>query len=482
MILSRNRSWIFLFFVVLFGITASTVLFFAFGYRYSFERGIFIYSGSVTIKTIPETVSIEIDGESIPKKRLGLLNNSVHITGLMPGEHTLKLTAPDHAAWEKQVVIESGISREFWNIILPRTDYPLTPLSASEHVVKIFPHPSNDNSFVFVKELSQETSLVFFDYTRGESRQVFSLQNSQYDPNTTENLEWSWFEDGRYVILPLTHEGTLKHFIIDTSDGSFFSLEERFTINNIRTVRWNTENTKELLFLSGTTLYQFSLEETLPPQAINEEVLTYSFADDTLYFVGNQGEVWEDQGNRLVTITPIIPFAKDAALSLTVYERDRLAVQELTGARRLFMIYPSPNDRLPTIKELASNVKTVQFSNDGKKLLFATDHEISVAFANDWEVQPRRQTGDIVQVARFSDKINNVQWAENYEHVVFSRGNTIKFIELDGRDHRVLADITTLQESPTQILPHFSTNQFLILSSTGVATFTFPEPQGLFGQ
>lgn len=482
MILSRYRSWIFLFFVVLFGVTASTVLFFAFGYRYSFERGIFIYSGSITIKTIPETVAIEIDGELIPKKRLGLLNNSVHIAGLMPGEHTLRLTAPDHMVWEKQVTIESGISREFWNIILPRINYPLTPLPASEHVVKIFPHPSNENSFVFIKELSQETSLVFFDYTRGESRQVFSLQNSQYNPNTDENLEWSWFEDGRYVILPLTSEGRLRHFIIDTSNGSFFSLEERFAMDNIRTVRWNTEDTKELLFLSGTTLYQFALENTLPPQVINEEVLTYSFADDTLYFVGTQGEVWEDQGNRLITITPPIPFAPATSLSLTVYERDRVVLRETSGAQRLFLVYPNPDNRFPVIKELGNNVQAIQFSNDGKKLLYATNHEISVAFANDWEVQPRRQAGDIVQVARFSDKIDNVRWAENYEHVIFSRSNTIKFIELDGRGHRVLADIATLQEIPTQILPHFSTNQFLILNSTGVATFTFPEPQGLFGQ
>ena len=214
MLLSRNRPWIFFLFVALFGITASTVLFFAFGYRYSFERGIFIYSGSITIKTIPETVTIEVDGKPVPKKSLGLLNNSVHIAGLMPGEHTLRLTAPEHATWEKRIVIESGISREFWNIILPRLSYPLNPLVSSEAISKVFPHPSKENRFVFIKELSQETSLVFYDYDTRISQQVFSLTNSQYNGSSAENLEWSWFDDGRYIILPLIHEDILKHYII----------------------------------------------------------------------------------------------------------------------------------------------------------------------------------------------------------------------------------------------------------------------------
>lgn len=458
--------------------------FFAFGYRYSFDRGIFIYSGSITIKTLPETITIEVDGKPVPKKSLGLLNNSVHIAGLMPGEHTLKLSAPEHVTWEKRIVIESGISREFWNIILPRLSYPLTPLISSETISKIFPHPSKENRFVLIQELAQETSLVFYDYDTHISKQVFSLTNSQYDSSSTENLEWSWFDDGRYIILPLTHQDILKHFIIDTKDGSFFSLEDRFTLNNIRTVRWNAENTNELLFLSDTTLYTLNLATTDAfPHALSEDVLTYSFADDTLYFVGTQGEVWEDQGSRLVTITPPIPFDKRVPISLTVYERDRLALQELDGEKRLFLVYPNPYDRLPVIKDLATKVNTIQFSNDGKKLLFATEHEIGVAFANNWEVQPRRQAGDIVQVARFSDKISHVQWAENYEHVVFTRGNVIKFIELDGRDYRLLADIQTLPMTPTQILPHFSTNEFLtLIPGSGISTFVFPEAQGLFGQ
>lgn len=483
MLLSRYRPWIFTLFVVLFGATASLVLFYAFGYRYSFERGIFIFSGSVTVKTLPEAVDIAVDGEPIPRQRLGLLNNSVHIAGLMPGEHTLRLTAPEHAPWEKRVVIESGISREFWNIILPRNEYPLASVPFTETTTKVFPHPSNDEIFILVKSTGSETSLVLFNFSTGTSRQVFSLAGIEFDPAGEENLEWSWFEDGRYVILPAMSNGALQHLVIDTRDGSYFAIEERYALSGVRTVRWNTDASRELLFLAGTTLYRLGLDPENQPLSLAEDTLTYSFSDDTLYLVGRQGEVWEVDGNRLQTITPKLPLIPEVPVSLTVYERDRLALLEEGGERRLWLLYPNPVDRTPLLKQVGGGIMSTQFSNDGKKLLFATANEIGVVFANEWEVQPRRQAGDIVQVARFSETIENVQWAENYEHILFSRGGTIKFIELDGRDYRVIADIATLPTAPTQVLPHFSTNQFLVVvPGTGVQTIVFPEPQSLFGQ
>lgn len=483
MILSRYRSSIFALFVILFGCTALLVLFHAFGYRYSFERGIFIFSGSVTIKTTPESVDIAIDSALVPKKRLGLLNNSVHIAGLMPGEHTLRLTAPEHQSWEKQITIESGISREFWNIILPRITYPIQPLPSTSEAIKIFPHPSDNTQFMLIKEVNNELSLVILNYETGLSQQVFSLVGSRFTPFGNQNLEWSWFENGRYVILPVTSQEKQEHLIIDTTDGSFTSLETRTGLVAPRIVRWNTKKSGELLFLSEQTLYNFKLTPEATPLSISEGVLTYSFSDDTLYLVTASGEIWEDHGERLTTIAPALPIDQSVQLSLTVYERDRIALLEEGGQKRLWLIYPDPRNRLPLVKTVSSGVRTIQFSNDGKKLLFATDYEIGVIFANDWEVQPRREAGETVQVARFSEPISHVQWTENYEHILFSRGNIVKFIELDGRDRRIIADIHHFTTPPTQILPRFVGNEFFIITpGQAIHSLIFPEPQTLFGQ
>ncbi len=483
MILSRHRSLIFWTVVIAFLVTASLVLFHAFGYRYSFERGIFIFSGSITIKTLPEAVDIFVDGELIPKKRLGILNNSIHITGLMPGEHTLRISAPGYTSWEKRVVIESGVSREFWNIILPHSDYPHDTLAATNFTERVFPHPTETARFALVKKQNNETSLVFYNHRTGDTRQVFSLPESSFDQNRKENLEWSWFENGRYVILPLTVQGIPYHFVIDATNGNFFSLEEQLGLSSIESVRWETDESHELLFVANKTLYRFGIQENNELNSLAEGVVTYNLSDNKLYILMDTGEVWQEDGDRLVTITPALPLVPGIPISLNVYDEDRITVLEQTGDRRLFLIYSDPATGFPVVKEVARLINGAQFSNDGKKLLFFGETEIGVAFADDWEVQPRRKAGEVVQVARFSDRINNVSWAENYEHIIFNRGPVVKFIELDGRDHRMIGEIKTLPAAPTQIFSLFSDNRlFFVTPGSDITSIVFPEPQGLFGQ
>lgn len=482
MLLSRFRPLIFWLVICAFVVTASLVLFYAFGYRYSFERGIFIFSGSITVKTIPETVNIEVDNESIPRKRLGLLNNSIHITGLMPGEHRIKISAPGYKSWEKRVVIESGVSREFWNIILPHEHYPNETLVGTQQTEKIFPHPTDANRFALIKQQANETSLVFFNYRTHESKQVFSLPNASYDTQG-DNLEWSWFENGRFVVLPLRVGGTPQHFVLDTSTSTFFSIEERFGLSQVASVRFATGRSHTLIFRAQETLYRFALNSNAPLENVSDTTLAYSLSDDILFLLTTSGEVWQEDGDRLVTITPPLPLAAKSSVALTVYDEDHLALLEKNGERRLFLVYPNPNDNQPTIKEVGRMVQGMQFSNDGKKLLFFGENEIGVAFTDDWEVQPRRKVGEVVQVARFADSIKNVGWAENYEHITFSQGNIVKFIELDGRDYRFIGEIQSLPAPPTQIFPLFSDNHlFFVVPGYDITSIVFPEPQGLFGQ
>lgn len=484
MILSRNRSWIFLFFVLLFGATAPLVLFFAFGYRYSFERGIFIFSGSITVKTIPETVNIEVDGEPIPKKRLGLLNNSIHITGLMPGEHTLHISAPGYLPWEKRLIIESGVSREFWNVILPHTDYPKDTFAATDTTERAYPHPSEANVFALIKHVENEISITLLNTQSRQAKQVFSLPNSTLDIHQEENLEWSWFENGRFILVPITTQGTAQHFVIDTTTGTFFTLEEQTGLTNISLARWETQQSNQVIFLAGTTLYRLTTTPGSIPEPINDRTLTYTLSNGNLYLVTTDGMIWQEKSGRLIALNQgLTPPTNQSALLLNIYDSSHFALLEKDNNKRLFLFYPRPDTGALTFKEGGSMIDGMQFSNDGKKLLFFSNNEIGVIFTHNWEVQPRRLAGDIVQVARFSEPIANVSWAENYEHIVFSVGPTVKFIELDGRDQRFIGNLQNLPAPPTQIISSFSENRlYFIVPNYDITSIVFPEPQGFFGQ
>ena len=114
---------------VLFLATAPLAILYSQGYRFDQYKRIFIHSGSVTVKSVPASVNIYLDGELQPSGSLDIINNSLTVNGLRPGNYNLRLTAEGYNDWEKNIEVHSGVSTEFWNVFL-------VPQNADPQVLK----------------------------------------------------------------------------------------------------------------------------------------------------------------------------------------------------------------------------------------------------------------------------------------------------------------------------------------------------------
>lgn len=490
----RHRTAIFFLFVTTFFITAGSVLFYAYGYRFSPERGIFIYTGSLSLKTNIETVAIAIDGASIPEKKLGILNNSIQIAGLNPGEHFVEVSAPGYRPWSKKIVIQSGRTTEFWNIFLTEEQYEQTPVPATEQVIKMFPAPNG--LFATVKQDGNRYSVHILDIGAGESEEVFSTTEAVFLPDLETNIEWS--PESHKLIIPLTKGGEPLYAIVTLKTKEAVMLNQAVNRDEvIRAPRWDATTKDFLFFLSQDTLYRYDTttpnpyEQTTPTKLVAEQVPAYELSGDNLYFLKKDGLIYEMNGHgdndtpKPITAFPIA-IDHQTAYSLIVYDETRLSIiEESTGTLHVFNKKVSP-----TLRALGVGINSLQYSDDGKKLLFFTDNEISVYFNQDWEAQPARDRDSIVQVGRFSTAIENVQWSEDYEHVLFSLGKNVKMIELDNRDRRGISDLLTLETPPLQLLSRFGTDTLYVvnevpvpaLSPNTVFSITLPQFTTLFGR
>ncbi len=479
------RTFSFAVFVCLFFVTAALALFYAFGYRFSFARGIFIYTGSVTIKSTPETVSIRIDDTLIPEKELSFLNQSIHIAGLAPGEHFLEVSAPGYRPWSKRVTVRSGLSTEFWNVFLAREEYVPETLSSSANAVRIFPAPENE-LYAVIKQNGNDLSIDTLDTGNDRETEVFSQSDATFDTDGSENLEWS--PESHKFILPFLQNGKKSYRIVNVETAETRDFQDFFqTTGPLHSPRWDPTAKDRLFSLQGASLYRTDTAVSdSEPLLIMDHVRSYDLSGDFLYYVNDEnGLVYRFPAgeNRpqptQITFTPMT-LPTDSPATLVVYDEDRLALYEKKG--KLFVFNRQADEPLKTI---TTGINGVQFSDDGKKLLYFSDNEISVAFLRAWEVQPTRSLGDVIQVARFSNPIRNVQWTEDYEHVLFSNG-TVKIIELDNRDRRDLTDIISLGTSPLQILSSFRENRLYIVrqnddNQRDIVSFPFPETTGFFG-
>lgn len=468
--INRYRPLLFWLFITSFFITASSVLFYAYGYRFSLERGIFIYSGSLSLKTNVETVDIRIDHELIPKKKLGVLNNSIQVSGLTPGEHFVEVSAPGYLTWGKKFVIQSGLTTEFWNIYLAQESYARQAILETENTLKMFPSPNG--LFATMKKDGDRYAVDVLDIGKQERTEVFATSDAAFLPSIETNIEWS--PESHKLIIPLVQDKNLTYSIVDIETKESFSLNEATKITTpIRSPRWDATSRDFLFFLSENALYRFDTRSDTPVKLVAENVVAYDLSGNRLYYLRrDNGLVYKINGNgndnspSEITTTPVT-LMETGRYSLIVYDDTRFAVIE-EDLGKLFVY----NKKVTTdpLKQIANGVQSIQYSDDGKKLLFYTDSEIAVYFNQAWEAQPFRALDSIVQVARFSSPIKNVQWAEDYEHVIFSLGKSIKMIELDNRDRRDIIDLLTLDILPLQLLPRFGADKlYVVLESSSDA-------------
>lgn len=485
--MTHIRPFIFFAFVGLFFITAFAVVFYAFGYRFNLERGIFVYTGSISIKSSPETVDVRIDDEPVSRKNLGILNNSILISGLAPGEHFIEVSAPGYLPWSKKALVESGLSTEFWNVLLAEKHATLQDIPSVDSVKKVFPAP-DQNLLAVAGEKNGELLVDTLDTATGESERVFSLPEASLAPDG-ENIEWS--PDNRKLIIPFEQDGARLYSIITREDGRVVPLQQlarhERTLHN---PRWDSTARDIIFYLDGTTLYRADSEASDEdmPLAIRDNVLAYDISGSDIYYLGSDtGIVYRISGNSPGTAPAQITTAPidadpQALYSIIVYDDARLAVREHATGK--LWAYSRLSAAETVLRPLAdSGTKGIQFSNDGKKLLFFTDNEISAYFVRDWETQPIREQDTAIQVARFSTTIRNVQWTEDYEHILFTLNGSAKIIELDSRDRRNMAEIVAFPAPISQALSRFGENRVYFVSETGALSYIpFPSaPTTLFG-
>ncbi len=471
---------------ILFIATTILVVFYALGYRFSRERGIFIYGGSITIKSNPRNVVITLDGQPVSQSKINFINSSYHIDGIKPGEYLLEVSAPGFQTWSKKTAVHSGISTEFWNVLLAKKEYPQIsfPLSSEK---RFFASPKNKR-IAYAGYDNGAFKVNILDIDSGESEEIFSSDDFEFTDNEKENIEWS--PQSHAVIIPaVKKENGAKHFfIIEADSKKMLDLKDLAQTENLNFVRWDPEKKNIIYYVSGQNLFRLDIN-TAEKNTIAQNIASYNFSSGSLYYLQlPSGIVYKtnsdgQQPPEQITTSP--PAGISADYKITVYDESRIAFLD-SGSGKFFIWNKGEKEKY--FRELLSDVSGIQFSDDGKKLLFWNDWEIFAYFTRDWKVQPARAENDILEITRFSENLENVQWSKDYEHVIFTAGKKIKIAELDRRDYCNIMDIAALKSDRSSVVSHPSEEKLYFTDtaeenedSFNLFSINFPEKEGLLG-
>jgi hypothetical protein len=477
--------------VILFFITVPLVVFRARGYRFDTDRGVFVYSGTITFKSNPQTVNVTLNEKLAQSKKVDRINNSYNITGLVPATYDVQISADGFQSWNKKIDVHSGLSTELWNVILVRNDYPITA-NDLPGVEKFFVSPKN-NYIASASDSngSLQVKIWNIDAKRIDSELDFSGWKI-IPPERKENIEWS--PDETLISVPVQKtadseslsEAEYDYLISDLSSNASFNLNQFANKTDIKDVRWDPKERGYLFFLSQNSLYRLNTSDASDMVIIASDVSSFDLSGNAVYYSSLANNlifrVSLDGKSQPAQITSNFPVSEGTAFSrMVVYDETRIAL--ISENHDLYIFNHGDHDTY--FKKLGSDISEAHFSNDGKKLLFWTNFEISVYYVRDEASQPVRIEDEMQNVTRYSEPITNVQWLSDFEHIIFSSGRFIKIIELDSRDHRICMDvISTRIQEPFVIYSEYLKKLFFTdkeNDTTNLYSIDFPEKTPLLG-
>ena len=471
--LSTWRRILFWTFTTAFVVTATTVLLLAFGYRFSFERGVFVYTGSITLKVTPlENIELSLDGKPLDSTFYNFINGSITVPGITPGVHTLTLSSPGYQAWSQEVRITSGIATEFWNILLSPTTVPANLTTTLPRVERVFLSPDTD--LVALLRTPEGANTIEVDILRLSTNQTTPAYRStslKFNATRDENIEWS--SDAAYLAIPtLTTEGKSETMLISLTAGTAEPLVTEKEIPHTD-VRWGLDDNESLLSLWGDSLLRTD-RLTRGSNTLGTGVLAYDISQNAVYTVTADG-LGKITSMTSGATTLLHTFGERLDPShqykLTVYDETRMLLRDTTTGS--VTLYDTRTDTLRR-PSMGGTVLTKQFSDDGKKLLLGTASELYVWYLVDWEVQPVRPSGTLDSIVRYSAPVASPIWLVDYEHILYAVGDGIRYIGLDKRDTPIITPVNVPATAPRELILGGDRKLFVLGADSTLIVTTFP--------
>ncbi len=460
--------------VIIYGISVAIIVPYAFGYRFSITRGVFVHAGALTVAVAPHDATISIDDR--PLRGISFINDAWQINGIPPGEHVLTIAHEGYQTWRKRVRVRSGISTEFWNVLLPRTQY--TPLQRAqiEAVAPTFVAPDLTHTATMTPTTITITPLRKDADQPLPAPQVIALPDEYFTLQQEQNIEWS--PRGNALLIPVrTADETNDVLIVDRNRGAYVTLRTLFpNARRIALPRWDPHNTRAFYVIVNDVLQRVTLPTQLTDIAaattsiVAQDIFTYTIAKDTVYYVSTRDRmIYAIRGDHQEAVTPQSAGTVAHNSALVVYDDERLTIRT-DGTLELF-------NRGAWHVLRAHDIRGSAFSDDGKKLLFWSNHEINVYFLRDWHVQPQRRAGETITIARFAAPLTAIQWAHDYEHVFFVTDNALKITALDHRDGHMTFTLLRNISPPSTII--VTPNTLFIRSSDTLLSIPFPDDEAV---
>ncbi len=457
----KTRRIIFYIFLVFFIILACVAVLYSQGYTFDWQKKSLVMTGAFYFKSHPKEADIYINNEYLGK-------TTKFIKRLTPEEYDIRISKPEYHDWQKTLEIESKLVTEAKDIILIRKNLLLNKIT-KDYNVKYFSLSNGKKKIVYLTDKAtnySQLALRLIDLAERTDEQIYPPPLSFKSggdftpilPNLSNLLKISWslnnerlllsFSNNRYYILNLRDQSKIIDF------NNLIRVLSNYKVYSIKNLSFHPQNSNKVYFYSKNNLYFIELNDSNLYESsifsIISDILTYKIhKNKILYIKYSDGGFYktnlEASSFKKIFDIPFFP-AQDWIIPGQEPEQDIEIFSDeiLMIAHNLYLF----NYQTQIFEKIAADVENIEFSNDGRKLLWRTKQEIGIVWLEYESGQHIREKYETEIVIKIFEKINQALWySGTNQHIIFVVGDEIKITELDDRNRRNTMDIFSIKNS-----------------------------------
>lgn len=437
----KTRRILFIFCAVLFLTAAPAVILYTAGFRYSAEAKKIIQTGIIYLTVKPsEGIKIFADGKEVRENLItrGVIDKEYILNNLIPKSYNVKITRDGFWNWEKNLTVSKGLMTYASPLLLPRE--PKNELLVSGPSVQQSNHaviwsPSPDFTKIsYLSYAAGNASVVVKDLVSGKTQEK-SLKETL---GLADGAKIVWSPDSRNFALIFPDNP--RRIVFASVKNETINLAESVLNSDLNNGVWSEKNDLFIYLSAKGEIFALNPNDLESARKITDSAAGFDLLNNDVYYLNSANPfIYKTHFDNpsvkeQVSFAPI-SFSAEKEAEIIISPQEKIAV--VTGEKKLFIL---DNNGIPVY--LDGGVEAAKFSQNDQDLLYNSDFEIfTYSVQND-----SRQL-----VTRLSQKVKNVAWYNDYNHIWFANGNILKNIESDSRSSRNVYDFLNFASEPKQI-------------------------------
>ncbi|MCX6778614.1 MAG: PEGA domain-containing protein [Candidatus Magasanikbacteria bacterium] len=258
----KTRRLIYLFFILIFAVTAPLVVFYTAGYRYNIQKGKIEQVGVLFVNTTPKDVQIFLNDNLMSKVR------PLRLPSLRPNYYQVKVTKDNYFPWQKTLEVKSQASTLAFDIVLFKNNSPVILDDKNIQTFALSPKADAialaNNDGLRIKNLSDNTEKLIWPTNGAEIEKII------------------WNKDSKNLLIKKGGQ-----FFILNTNGTDPVVTLNNIQNNLQKAEWG--NNATIYGSTGNGLAEITFDNK-QSKIIATNIKDFAFLNGTLYLTKQQND------------------------------------------------------------------------------------------------------------------------------------------------------------------------------------------------